>query len=33
VVRMQCLVHDGEHEHGWLVLLEHRTWWLVAVYS
>ena len=33
VVRMQCLVHDGQQEHGWLVLLEHRTWWLVAVYS
>jgi len=33
VVRMQCLVYDGQQEHGWLVLLEHRTWWLVAVYS
>ncbi|CAB5020432.1 unannotated protein [freshwater metagenome] len=33
VVRMQCLVDDGEQEHGWLVMLEHRTWWLVAVYS
>ena len=33
VVRMQCLVDDGKQEQGWLVTLEHRTWWLVAVYS